>query len=104
MPAEPSFLTFLDAGATPWPRLPHFPSYEGKEQRAGDELVAAIDDLLAAVDPVRIDRTAALPDGLIDDLRAKGFLALRNDAEHGGLGASDYNTFRVVERASHRSV
>lgn len=104
MPAEPSFLTFLDAGATPWRRLPHFPIYDGNEQRAGDELVDAIDGLLAEVDPIHVDRTAALPDGLIDDLRAKGFLALRNDAEHGGLGASDYNAFRVVERASHRSV
>jgi hypothetical protein len=88
---EPSFLSFLDAAATPWRRLPNFPSYEGAEQRDGDELVDIMAALLAEVDPVAIDRTATLPDGLIGNLRATGFLALRNDAALGGREASDYN-------------
>jgi alkylation response protein AidB-like acyl-CoA dehydrogenase len=102
-PAEPGFVSFLDVAATPWRRLPNFPSYEGAEQRAGDELVDVMAGLVADVDPVAIDRTAALPDGLIEDLRAAGFLALRNDAALGGRAASDYNAFRVVERASRCS-
>jgi hypothetical protein len=88
--AEPSFLSFLDAAATAWRRLPNFPRYDGTDQRAGDELVDSMATLLADVDPVTIDRTATLPEGLIDDLRAAGFLALRNDAELGGRQASDF--------------
>ena len=102
--AEPSFLSFLDATATAWHRLPNFPRYDETDQRDGDELVDAMATLLTEVDPMTIDRTASLPEGLIDDLRAAGFLALRNDTELGGRQASDYNAFRAVQRASRCSV
>ncbi|MFD4509594.1 acyl-CoA dehydrogenase family protein [Streptomyces sp. NPDC058457] len=100
----PSFLTLLEPGAphldAPWP----LPAYDPHERRAGDALLARLDPLLAGVDADEIDRTAALPDGLVEGLRAAGFLALRNSAALGGLAASDLNAFRVVESAAHTSV
>jgi alkylation response protein AidB-like acyl-CoA dehydrogenase len=101
---SPGFLNFLDAAATPWHRLPCFPLYEEEDQRDGDDLVATVAATLAGTDPDEVDRTATLPDGLVQDLRDAGLLALRNGSAHGGLEASDYNTFRVVERAARTSV
>ncbi len=101
---SPGFLNFLDAAATPWNRLPCFPVYEEEERRYGDDLVATVAATLAGTDSEEVDRTATLPDGLVQDLRDAGLLALRNGSAHGGLEASDYNTFRVVERAARASV
>ncbi len=98
--ADAGFVGLLDPASTPWSRLPGFPAYDVAQQRAGDELIAELDELLAEIDPAEIDSTAVLPDGLVEDLRAGGFLALRESDRC----TSDYTMFRVVERAARRSV
>ena len=100
MSADTSFLDFLDPAAPEWSRLPRFPSADPAQRLACDELVAELDAVLVAVDAEEIDRTAALPDGLIEALRAGGFFALRDNGRH----PSDYTIFRVVEHAARCSV
>ena len=55
--------------------------------------------LTAHVDPDQIEISGRLPDGLVDELRTRGYLALRQDPKLGGLGLSVANTFRVIEAA-----
>ncbi|MFF4255940.1 acyl-CoA dehydrogenase family protein [Streptomyces sp. NPDC001663] len=103
-PVEPTFLSHLLPGAASPARPALLRPYGPDERRAGDELLARLDPLLAGVDAAELDRTAKLPDGLVDGLRSAGFLALRNPEHLGGPAASDYNAFRAVEHAAHTSV
>jgi len=56
------------------------------------------------VDPDQVDAGGRLPDGLIDALRAGGFLRLQLPPDESGLGLSGYNAFRVLEAAASWSV
>ncbi len=99
-PPGEGFLAGLCAGRFRWDVIHPFPRQDPADSRIGDALVAEVRRFLEAeVDPEAIDRTAALPDGLLDELRRRGLLALRMAPELGGLGLSPTNTFRVIEAA-----
>jgi alkylation response protein AidB-like acyl-CoA dehydrogenase len=60
--------------------------------------------LTARVDPVEVDESGRLPDGLLEELRDRGFHALMLPRRLGGLGLSLYDAFRVIEMAARWSM
>jgi alkylation response protein AidB-like acyl-CoA dehydrogenase len=100
-----SFLASLDSGVLRWDLLQDLPQQDPADRAAGDGPLQDLRNLLAEkVDPEALDATRELPPGLLDALRAGGYLRLAVGREHGGLALSPYNTFRLVEEASLRSV
>jgi alkylation response protein AidB-like acyl-CoA dehydrogenase len=98
---KPNFMLDLLLGRFRWDLIRDFPRQDPADQARGDEVVATFRAFLDAhVDPLEIDSTGALPKGLVDNLRAHGFLAPNLAPEHGGLGLSTMNTFRVIETAA----
>ncbi|WP_367129079.1 acyl-CoA dehydrogenase family protein [Saccharothrix sp. HUAS TT1] len=97
----PTFFDSVDTGVLDWAALRAFP----EPDRSADALVEEVGAHVAAVvDPGEVDRTGALPDGLVDGFRERGWLLLANDKELGGLGLSYQGAFRVIERAARWSV
>jgi alkylation response protein AidB-like acyl-CoA dehydrogenase len=97
---QEGFLAGLCAGRLRWDVIHPFPGQDAADRRTGDGVLAELRRFLTAhVDPDRIDASGRLPDGLLDELRSRGYLALRMDAKLGGLGLSVANAFRVVEAA-----
>lgn len=97
----PNYMLDLLLGRFRWDLIREFPSQDAADRALGDEVVGNFRAFLDAhVDPLEIDSTGALPRGLVDELRANGFLAPNLAPEHGGLGLSAMNTFRVVETAA----
>ncbi|WP_397563705.1 acyl-CoA dehydrogenase family protein [Spongiactinospora sp. 9N601] len=85
--------------------MEHFPQQEPVDRKAGDEVLADLDALLRSrVDPTEVDLTGRLPEGLLDELRTRGFMCLQAPRELGGHGLSCYNTYRVVRLAASWSV
>src|SRR4051794_23490484 len=104
-PDGEGFLAGLCAGRFRWNLLHPFPRQDADERRIGDAAVAHLQRFLTThVDPEAIEAGGDLPDGLLDELRRRGYLALRMGAELGGLGLSFPNAFRVVEAAMSWSV
>jgi len=105
-PTEPqapalTFLSALESGHLDWELFRHFPEQLPADRKAGDAVVAGVETFMRdRLDPDEIDLTGQLPDGFLDDLRAGGYLKLRDSARIGGLELSAYNTFRVIEQAS----
>lgn len=98
---KPNFMRDLLLGRFRWDLIRDFPRQDPADRERGDEAVAAFRAFLdAEVDPLETDRTGALPKGLADRLRARGFLAPSLPPEFGGLGLSTMNTFRIIETAA----
>src|SRR4051794_15497608 len=99
------FLAGLCAGRFHWDLVHPFPSQDADDRAAGDAVVAEVHQFLAThVDPDELELSGTLPDGLYDELRRRGCLALRMDPELGGRGLSFPNAFRVIEAAMSRAV
>ena len=61
-----------------------FPRQDTADRSIGDAVLAELRQFLTTrVDPDEIDVCGSLPDGLLDELRSRGYLALRMDAEAG---------------------
>ena len=98
--AVPSFVDALYSGRL-GPGLLRHPVQDETERAEGEAVVAGLGAFLRArVDPDRVDLTGTLPQGLLDDLRASGYLKLSLGTEIGGLELSAYNTFRAIEHAA----
>lgn len=83
--------------AFPFPELPTVEA---------DALVDYLDDLErfldAKVDGTTFDREASIPEGVLDGLAERGVFGLYISEEHGGLGFSQSQTARVVQRIAAR--
>jgi alkylation response protein AidB-like acyl-CoA dehydrogenase len=99
-PDREGFLAGLCAGRFHWDLVHPFPRQDAGDRSAGDAVLAELRRFLTTqVDPDEIEASGTLPDGLLDQLRSRGYLALRMDSELGGLGLSVPNAFRVIEAA-----
>ncbi|MBL7502808.1 acyl-CoA/acyl-ACP dehydrogenase [Frankia sp. CNm7] len=100
-----SFIEALASGRLPWELFAAFPEPGPRETAAGDELLAQFGPFIDAwVDGDELDRTRVWPDGLLKELRDRGYFQLTAPAELGGRGLSPYNLVRVVVRAARRSM
>ncbi|CAN5800120.1 acyl-CoA dehydrogenase family protein [soil metagenome] len=83
--------------AFPFPELPTVEA---------DALVDYLDDLErfldAKVDGTTFDREASIPEGVLDGLAERGVFGLYVSEEHGGMGFSQSQTARVVQRIAAR--
>ncbi|MDH6134253.1 alkylation response protein AidB-like acyl-CoA dehydrogenase [Kitasatospora sp. MAA4] len=96
-----TFLSALESGRLDWELFRHFPEQPPADRKAGDAAVADVERFLRErLDPDEVDLTGRLPDGYLDDLRASGYLKLRNSARIGGLELSAFDCFRVIEQAA----
>nr|AKA59399.1 acyl-CoA dehydrogenase [uncultured bacterium AB_162] len=99
------FLAELYRGSVEWSLLDPFPQQAPADAARGDHVRAELVELLRrSVDPTAVDARRQLPDGLVEELKARGFLRLQAPREVGGLALSDMNTFRVVQTAASWSV
>jgi alkylation response protein AidB-like acyl-CoA dehydrogenase len=99
-PDREGFLAGLCAGRFRWDVVHPFPRQDDADRRTGDAVLAELRHFLVTrVDPDQIEVSGGLPDELLDQLRSRGYLALRMDAKLGGLGLSFANAFRVIEAA-----
>ncbi|GAA3815306.1 hypothetical protein GCM10022226_40070 [Sphaerisporangium flaviroseum] len=101
----PSFLDDLATGGIDWDLYLPFPTQNPAEKKAEEDFAEEVAEFVRSnVDPDEVDRTGALPKGLVDDLRARGYFRLRNGAGLGGFELSHHGAFRVFERAAAWSV
>ncbi|WP_436498683.1 acyl-CoA dehydrogenase family protein [Actinokineospora sp. HUAS TT18] len=99
--SSPGLLGELCRGRVRWELLRPFPEHDPADRAVGDRVIAELTALLHEhVDPEAVDRAAALPDGLVERLRAGGFLSLTMGPDLGGLDLSPMNTVRVIEAAA----
>ena len=99
-PEREGFLAGLCAGRFRWDVIHTFPKQDAADRRVGDAVLAELVEFLTThVDPDQIEVSGSMPDGLLDELQTRGYLALRQGSELGGLGLSVANTFRVIEAA-----
>ncbi|NEQ35168.1 MAG: hypothetical protein F6K40_02110 [Okeania sp. SIO3I5] len=99
-----SFLGNLLAGTVRGDLVFPFPEQEKDDEIIGSEITAKLEALLKdKVDRTQIDTTQSLPDGLFDELRAQGFMNLRDPVDYNGLGLSNFNTFRLIKKAAEYS-
>ncbi|OHV27588.1 MULTISPECIES: acyl-CoA dehydrogenase family protein [Pseudofrankia] len=100
-----SFIDALASGRLPWELFAAFPEPGPRETAAGDEFLAQFGPFVDGwVDGDELDRTRIWPDGLLEELRDRGYFQLTAPAELGGRGLSPYNLIRVVVRAARRSM
>jgi alkylation response protein AidB-like acyl-CoA dehydrogenase len=104
-PGQPSVFEDLCRGRLRWDLLAPFPEQDPDDRVAGDGLVAELGHFLTErLDADQVDATRRLPDGFVDELQARGYLRLQAGSELGGLDASDFTTFRLIEAAASWSV
>ncbi|MGW4114467.1 acyl-CoA dehydrogenase family protein [Actinosynnema sp. NPDC004786] len=105
-PGTDSLETGLLTGRLDVGLLADFPVRDAAERAAGDAWVAKAEAFMAAhvPDPDELDRTRALPDGLLDALRRDGFLTVSFGPELGGAGLSPYDVVRVIAAMARTSV
>jgi alkylation response protein AidB-like acyl-CoA dehydrogenase len=100
-PGLESFLEELYTGRLRWDLLDPFPLQDDEDRRTGDDAAAGLERLLRErVDPTEVDLRAEPPEGLLDELRSRGYGRLGIDPELGGLGLSPLNVFRLLELAA----
>jgi alkylation response protein AidB-like acyl-CoA dehydrogenase len=100
-PDRPSFLEELYQGRFRWDLIRDFPTQHPQDLDLGDRVVEELTSLIRdRVDPTAVDVDRGLPDGLLEELAARGYFRLQADPGIGGHLLSHYNTFRVVEAAA----
>jgi alkylation response protein AidB-like acyl-CoA dehydrogenase len=98
------FVAELTVGRIRWDLLQPFPRQSTVDREVGDKVVSDVSAIVADhLDPVRVDDDRRLPQRFYDGLRRAGFLRLQVPERDGGLGLSDYNTFRAVSAAARVS-
>ncbi len=92
----PSFMAGLFAGSPDWSLL--VPPDEPPDQKAAwDEFRPRLESFLTTqVDPDEIERTAKIPDSVIEGLLALGAFGMKIPREYGGLGFSYTNYGRAL--------
>jgi len=101
---DQQFLAELMVGRFRWDLLQAFPQQSAADQEIGDKAVADISAFVADhLDPILVDDDRRLPQGFYDGLRRSDVLRLQVPERDGGLGLSDYNTFRAVAAAARVS-
>ncbi|GAA1933645.1 acyl-CoA dehydrogenase family protein [Streptantibioticus ferralitis] len=99
------FLAELHLGRLRWDLISPFPTSSDEDHARGDAAVAELMRFLQeTVDPTEVDRTAKLPDGFHEACAARGYFRLQDSPEHGGLGLSARNAFRMIQAAASWSV
>ncbi|MFD6338289.1 acyl-CoA dehydrogenase family protein [Streptomyces sp. NPDC060210] len=102
---RPSFLGELHRGRLRWDLVTPFPRQDAVDRTTGDTVIGALCSLLARrVDAEAVERTGLLPDGVLDDLRERGFLRAGLATGMGGLELSPLNVFRMVSAAAAHSL
>ncbi|MFM9607125.1 acyl-CoA dehydrogenase family protein [Streptomyces niveiscabiei] len=76
----------------------------GPRPRPPREVPEILEFLDGRVDPETVDTTRALPPGLLDGLKKRGFLRLCAEPRLGGRGLTAHGTFTVLEAVARRSV
>jgi len=98
------FVTELMIGRFRWDLLQPFPQQSAADADIGDKVVADVGAFVADhLDPMLLDDDRRLPQGFYDGLRRSDLLRLQVPERDGGLGLSDYNTFRAVTAAARVS-
>ncbi|PKV77067.1 acyl-CoA dehydrogenase family protein [Streptomyces sp. TLI_146] len=102
-PAAPrSFIEGLASGRLPWELFADFPEPGPEEPPAQREALAELGGLVdARVDGDEVDRTGVWPEGLVEELRARGFFQLRGPS---GRGLTPYGLVQLAARADSRSM
>jgi alkylation response protein AidB-like acyl-CoA dehydrogenase len=96
-PTSPGLLDKLFLGELRWDLLWPFPVQDRRDREVGDAAVAKLRKLLDDhLDPAVLDRTGAMPDGLVDLLRHEGYFSLLVEPDLNGLGLSPMNALRVL--------
>lgn len=99
----PSYCKSLFGGVIATDLVFPFPELPAAE---AEPLVAYLEDLErfldAKVDGATFDREAAIPEGVLEGLAERGVFGLYVPEEYGGLGFSQRQTARVVERIAAR--
>jgi alkylation response protein AidB-like acyl-CoA dehydrogenase len=102
--AAERFLAELTAGRFRWDLLRPFPRQSDPDKDAGDKVVHDVEAFVSGhVDPMALDDDRRLPHRFYAGLRGSDYLRLQVPASDGGLGLSDYNTFRAVVAAARVS-
>jgi alkylation response protein AidB-like acyl-CoA dehydrogenase len=97
-------VTELAAGHVPWDLLRAFPRQDPGEQAAGDDAVGNLERVLTScLEGQRVEEERELPPGFFETVHRAGLLRIQVDPADGGLGLSDFNTFRVITAAMERS-
>jgi alkylation response protein AidB-like acyl-CoA dehydrogenase len=105
VPGTPSVYEELCVGRCRWDLYAPFPEQDAAGRAAGDRAIAGLRALLEErLDPTAVDAAGCLPDGLVDELRSRGYLRLSLPPDLGGLGLSHFNAFRAIEAAARWSV
>nr|AKA59502.1 acyl-CoA dehydrogenase [uncultured bacterium NM_1663] len=103
-PAD-GFLAGLYRGSVDWDLVAPFPSQSSADAEEGDRVREELVDLLRrSVDPTAVDVRRQLPEGLVEELKQKGFFKLQAPADIEGLALSDMNAFRIIQTAASWSV
>jgi alkylation response protein AidB-like acyl-CoA dehydrogenase len=99
-----TFADSLVAGTLDWRRLREFPVQDPRAREVGDAAVETVTTFLRdRLDPDEVDRTAALPPGFVEELRASGLLKLGVEPGLGGQDLPPYSMFRAIEAAVSHS-
>lgn len=99
------FLADLVVGRLRWDLLDPFPAPHPDDQRTGDRIVEEIRAFLAdRLDPQAVDENRRLPYRFLTDLRGSAYLRMQLPIADGGLGLSDFATFRAISAFMAESV
>ncbi|TCO54266.1 acyl-CoA dehydrogenase family protein [Actinocrispum wychmicini] len=99
------FLADLVVGRPRWDLMAPFPTPPPDDQRAGDKVVAEVRAFLAGrLDPLAVDENRLLPPQFLTDLRGSDYLRMQLPTADGGLGLSDFSTFRAISAFMAESV
>ncbi|MDW8363216.1 MAG: acyl-CoA dehydrogenase family protein [Myxococcales bacterium] len=94
---ETSFVKSFFAGVIDEEAIVPFPEATRAERERVESLRAELAASLEGLDPARVDREGALPDGLLERLARIGLMGLGVPVEHGGMGLSTSSVARIFE-------
>ncbi len=102
MPFDPhaSFGKSLFFGEILEEQLFPYPEMAAETQDTVKELLGPVRKFLSTVDVKKMDRTAELQPGLLDELKGMGLFGLIVPEEFGGLGLSSVAYARVLQEIS----
>ncbi len=94
---HPSFAAGLFVGAFRPDLILPYPEQADDDRRVGDEYLAKLEAFLKAnLDPGKVDRTAEVPDAVLEGLAKLGAFGIKIPKAYGGLGMSQTNYNRAV--------
>lgn len=95
--AASGFASSLFMGVPDFGKITPFTRQSPEDQKAGDELVAALDEYLKNnTDPDAIDRNGEIPDKVFKGLAELGAFGIKIPKKYGGLGLSQTNYSRAA--------